>query len=269
MITSVLKSLIGALSPKTLEVLRAIVSRRRSMRLERANGATAVAQKIADARGLQVQRGPFLGMRFPETLRQRGIGPKLLGTYECELYEFVSEAIAQAPLTVTVVGSAEGYYAVGLARAIPGAEVTAFDLDPWARIRCREMARLNGIDSQLRIRSFCGPDDLLALRGRRGLIVSDCEGFEYRLFTPEAVSALEHSSVIIETHPHAEGDNGPLARAFGGTHSVKMITAVPRHPLRRDEYAPHLSDAEFATAVNEYRLDGQQWLVAKPLAATA
>jgi len=265
-ITSFLKNAIGAVSPTTLEVLRAIVSRRRSTRLERQVGATAAAQKIADASGMEVHTGPFRGMRLPGSLRQRGIGSKLLGTYECELHDFVSGAIAASPERVIIVGSAEGYYAVGLARAIPGAKVFAFDIDPWARARCAELARLNGVEARVETRSFCAENDLLALRGIPALVVSDCEGFEYRLFTPQVIEAVAKSSVLIETHPQVTGrDNASLERAFQGTHSVQMIPFSGRNQIRRDECAPYLSDAEFSRAVDEYRYPDQEWLCAKPV----
>ncbi|MEQ1852141.1 MAG: hypothetical protein ABMA01_11180, partial [Chthoniobacteraceae bacterium] len=97
MITSIIRQALGTVSPRALAILRAVRSRRRSTRFERTIGATGAAQKIADNVGLEVQRGPFRGMHFPETLRQRGIGSKLLGTYEHELYDFVAGAIAHAP----------------------------------------------------------------------------------------------------------------------------------------------------------------------------
>jgi hypothetical protein len=266
MITSFLKKAIGALSPATLEVLRAINSRRKSARLERQIGATTAAQKIGAAVGMEVQTGPFQGMRFPESLRERGIGSKLLGTYERELHDCVSDAIAASPERVVIVGSAEGYYAVGLARAIPGAEVTAFDIDPWARARCGELARINAVEARVATRSFCGEKDMLALRGIRALVLSDCEGFEYRLFTPQVIEALGKSSIIIETHPQGTGgDNAALARAFQATHSVRMIPFTGREQLRREELAAYLSASEFSRAVDEYRLPDQEWLCATPL----
>jgi hypothetical protein len=265
MIKILIKKTLGLLSPKTLEVLRAIKSRRNVTLLGRQNGATATSRKIALALGLKVHAGPFEGMRFPDALRDRPIAPKLLGTYEQELHKFLADAIAALPDKVVIVGSAEGYYAVGLGRAIPSGEVMAFDIDPWARARCREMADLNGVAARFQMRSFCKPSDLLALRGQKALVVSDCEGFEYRLFTPEVVAALLKSSVIIETHPDvSEGDNAALSGMFGRTHSVQTITFQANARACSEKFAAILSDSEFARAVDEGRFPGQQWLCAKP-----
>jgi len=266
MLTNLIKTALGAFCPQTLEVLRAINARRRSTALEMRIGATTVAQKIAGTFGMEVHSGPFRGMRFPDSLRSRAIGPKLLGTYECELHGTVADAIADAPDRIAIVGSAEGYYAVGLARAILGAKALAFDIDPWARARCGELARLNGVAARVETRSFCAEKDLLALRGVRALVLSDCEGFEYRLFTPQVITALADSTVIVETHPHAVGgDNAALALAFCGTHAVHMIRFAGRGHLPRELNGVPLSDAEFAAAVDECRPAGQEWLCAKPL----
>ncbi len=265
MIASLLKKIIGSVSPKTLEVLRAINSRRRCASLERKCGATALAGKIADSAGLEVHDGPFRGMLFPESFRQRAIGSKLLGIYEQELHAVVADAIAQSPERIVIVGSAEGYYAVGLGRAIPSAKITAFDIDPWARARSSELARINGIADRLETRSFCGPRDLLELRGIRSLVVSDCEGFEYRLFTPEVIAALGKSSVIIETHPFVTGDdNAALLRAFAPTHSVHTIPFVPNSRTLPKKFSTLLSDEEFAMAADEGRCAESEWLWAKP-----
>src|SRR4051794_5025833 len=70
--------------------------------------------------GLVVQGGPFRGMRYPRELAQV---PKLTGAYELELHGALQEWITAEPAIVVDVGCSEGYYAVGLARALPGAPI--------------------------------------------------------------------------------------------------------------------------------------------------
>src|SRR3954451_18937011 len=69
--------------------------------------------------GLQVAHGPFAGMEYLPGLEASSgdLVAKLLGTYERELHPVIEGWIAQPPAHMIDIGSAEGYYAVGLTRA--------------------------------------------------------------------------------------------------------------------------------------------------------
>ena len=60
-------------------------------------------------------------------------GPYQVGSFELELHPAVERIVAERPATVVNVGSAEGYYAVGLAMRLAGARVVGFELDPALR----------------------------------------------------------------------------------------------------------------------------------------
>ena len=75
--------------------------------------------------------------------------PKLVGSYEAELVAVIGAVVAAHPPVVVDLGAAEGYYAVGLARALPNAEVHAFELDEQARRACQRLADLNGVTVHL------------------------------------------------------------------------------------------------------------------------
>ncbi len=61
------------------------------------------------------------------------LSPMLLGTFEQELFDVISRIIEVKPKTIVNVGCAEGYYAVGLSRALPETNVIAFELIDAAR----------------------------------------------------------------------------------------------------------------------------------------
>ena len=264
MISTLFWSTFESVAPQFARVCRAVRSRQRSARFDRIQGASLIAQKIAAVRGLAVQNGVFSGMRFPPALLERGIGPKLLGTYEQELDDWVVEAIADAPTRVVIIGSAEGYYAVGLGRALTQSTVLAFDIDPWARTMCQALARENRVENRLEMGSFCAQSDLHKLRGVRSLVVSDCEGFEYSLFGSGVVASLKNSAVLIETHAHLGFDDAQLIARFAATHTTRTISAAGRGHLQREKMAPYLSAEEFTLATNEFRVPTQQWIYARP-----
>lgn len=73
-----------------------------------------------------VASGPFAGMRLHPEYSEL---PKFLGTYEANLHPAIRRLTARRYDVILNIGCAEGYYAIGFARAVPGAQVQAFDTD--------------------------------------------------------------------------------------------------------------------------------------------
>lgn len=59
--------------------------------------------------------GPFAGMKYINKAHGSSLTPKIIGTYERELHPFIYEIADKQYDCIVDVGSAEGYYAVGLA----------------------------------------------------------------------------------------------------------------------------------------------------------
>ena len=90
-----------------------------------------MTRAYVEQHGLTVRRGPLEGLTYPLDLvgKVDALVPKLIGSYEAELHESLEELLAP---TVVNIGSADGYYSVGLARL--GLSVRAFDpIAPQAR----------------------------------------------------------------------------------------------------------------------------------------
>jgi tRNA G46 methylase TrmB len=79
-----------------------------------------------------VQQGIFSDMRFAYESSFAQIRPLLLGTYEKELSPYIQQTLSKCDGSI-VVGAAEGYYAVGLARKAPRTNVIAFEIDEDGR----------------------------------------------------------------------------------------------------------------------------------------
>ncbi len=236
-------------------------------------GLRETAARISDPLHDLVQRGPFEGMRYP---RRRGDIvhlAKLLGAYECELHLAVDLLIARAPALVVNIGSGDGYYAVGIARLLPEAEVVAVDPDPIAQRACRETAELNGVAPGVRFESKLSAAELqlvLTSAGpgaghghttRRALCIVDCEGYEDDLLDPSLAPALAHTDMLVETHDFARaGVNARLTERFAATHRVERIAIAARVASA----FPELAGEPAATArglLDEFRHAPQSWLV--------
>lgn len=231
--------------------------------------AARVAAPLADL----VQRGPFEGMRYP---RRRGDIvhlAKLLGAYECELHPAIDLLASRAPALVVNVGSGDGYYAVGIARLLPEADVLAVDPDPLAHRACAETAELNDVASRIRFASRldaaalqvaltdAAPAGKGAQAPRRALCVVDCEGYEDELLDPALAPALAHADILVETHDFARaGVNARLTARFAATHRAERIAIAARVASA----FPELAGETPATArglLDEFRHVPQSWLV--------
>ena len=213
----------------------------------------------------KVQTGPFQGMVLPD-ITSWGDGdraPKLLGTYEADLFPAIADLVARAPQQVINVGCAEGYYAVGLARLLPTAAILAFDIDIAAQRLCATAAALNG--NNVQVSGLCTPATLNGLLNSTipTLIVMDCEGGEAELLDPIAVPGLANADILVESHDCiTPGLKEDLAARFAPTHTVELIRQGPRNPHALNLF-PGLTERDRWLMVDENRPEPMYWLVCR------
>jgi len=223
-----------------------------------ARGVPKVARKVSATLGRSVAAGPFSGLLLPEDFEESIASPvaKLAGVYEHQLQDALEQVIATGPICVANVGCADGYYAVGLALRLPGAEVLAYDIAKEARVMTSRLAQQNGVASRVHVFGRCR-----AFKSQTQLIVCDIEGGEDALLNPSRVPS--RSALLVETHDHVvPGVTADLIRRFAPTHDVNVIhhgsSAVPPS-------LEWLSAEELAIAMDEMRGQADQsWLVMTP-----
>jgi ribosomal protein L11 methylase PrmA len=211
-----------------------------------------LTQAFATKYGCHVLHGPFRGLEYSSgILESHHAVPKLLGSYELELHGVINDALSRKFDTVIDIGCAEGYYAVGFAKAL-AARVYAFDTERGERRLCQEMARLNGVSNRLYVGGWCDRSVLKELILGRTLIFSDCEGYEVELFNPNTVQILGAVDLLIEVHDSLVPDGTEtLTRRFESSHRVQRILPTLRHPEDFAELT-HLG-GKAAIAVSEHR----------------
>lgn len=176
-----------------------------------------------------VRRGPFKGLRYPGfSSFGSAIFPKILGSYEKELHPIIEKICAKSYSEIIDIGSAEGYYAIGMALRKPEAKVFAFDVDRHANIFCSQMAQLNGVSNRVKIESKCTPEALAGFPfSGKALIISDCEGYEKHLFTEDNVRHLTGCDLLIETHDFVDITiSDYLKSLFHETHIISSIWSI-------------------------------------------
>lgn len=230
----------------------------------------------------KVMSGPFNGMAYLCSGLYGNYLPNILGVYEKELHPSVEAVVAMKPDVVIDVGSAEGYYIVGLARRLPEARFIAFDLLKSARWLLAESAKQNGLEvgagKKIEQREGCDPAALSAvLQGaRKPVVICDCEGYEDVLLDMAKVPALKNATIIVEVHDgnapkqrqewvdeFPRGVTERLRERFGATHEIETITDVPRTGADKPVGCP-MSDEQFVEAATELRVIKGYWLVMRP-----
>ena len=86
------------------------------------------------------------------------------------------------------IGAAEGCYAVGLARLMPGTEVVACDYDASAQAVCRELTEKNGVADRVVVSGERG-DDFEPYAGAEKLSFYATSRVQRRCFRSRAVPA--------------------------------------------------------------------------------
>lgn len=249
--------------PELVTTLRSIRARRHSHRLVARQGFGEIDRRIADRTGLEVAGGPFAGLRLPVEALREHLGPYLLGTYESELHSWLEELRGRELRQVVDVGAKFGYYAIGLARWFPWAEVLAFDTDPWARRVLRRTALENRTGNVV-VRSYLRADELAREVRAPSLVLSDCEGFEDELFRQIEPTSLRNSWLLIELHEAlAPGVGERLRSRFSATHAIEVRARAPREV--EPAWLDLLGAEGSRRAIDELRGD-QQWMFCRPAA---
>jgi hypothetical protein len=240
-------------------------ARRYTGQLRLSHGILHLARRFTALHGPNVQGGPFAGMYHPLAAADMPVS-KLLGCYEAELHDAVHVGIRLAPPTFIDLGCADGYYAVGFARASPTTFVHAFDVSKSARRACRALAEANGVADRISLHSKATTRALRRLPLEDSVVLCDVDGAELDIFRGDAVDNLRSALVIVELHERTRpGVDLALLSRFGPSHSCEIISAKPRDPLDYPELAT-FSEAERDLAVDElrWRTDGLRWAVFAP-----
>lgn len=217
-----------------------------------------ITQAIVKRYGLKVLAGPFAGMLYVAEPGGSSL-PKLLGSYETELHQWVTAIINTDYGKIINVGCAEGYYAVGLALKVPETRVFAFDIDPRARQLCEKMAKRNGVSERVEVRGECNCEGLDALLDERSLVIFDCEGCELGLLDPGRVPNLRVSDVLVELHDFIDRSISPtIISRFADTHDISLVSGLERDPSNYPALET-FNDWDRHVAVAEFRPERMQW----------
>ncbi len=210
--------------------------------------------------GHVVQGGPFRGMDYGVAAAEGARAARLLGCYEAGLAPVIETIIARGYARVIDVGCAEGYYAVGLARRMPGAKVLARDISGQAQALCRALAARNGVADRVAGGGIFTHADFALCADAPTAVICDIEGAEDQLLDPAAAPGLLQADILVESHEGMRpGLTARLAARFAASHHVTRIDRVLA-PGLLPPWAEGLSDLDRLLLLWEWRAAPTPWL---------
>lgn len=233
-----------------------------------------IEAEIVGKVGRVVQDGPFEGLVLapaPHAI------PKILGTYEQELWPAIAKAIERAPQTVFNIGCGEGYYAVGLSRRLPDVFTICFDIGKAQQEQCLQTSALNDAPVMFPgLPAFGGESPEITWGrgisnwhgipdgkyGSRWLAIIDCEGAELDYLSEKNCKNLGGTDLIIECHDFiGQPVMKILFERLGRTHDIEIIREAGRDTAAIPLLA-NLGSYDRSLAVCEFRPLPMAWLVA-------
>jgi hypothetical protein len=213
---------------------------------------------------VRILSGPFTGMKYHNTSSFGPIIPKWLGSYEWEIQDLVERMCGAQYENMVNVGSAEGYYPVGLAWRSPQSNVIAFDIDPLARREVVELAKQNGVNDRVEVGSACWRLDWVP--PGKNLLFVDIEGAGGDFLDPQTTPYLLQFDILVELRELARlaRDLEDLLRdRFAATHVIERRAQTDRTDWQAQNYKvwrKRLTEEEVLRAINEFRTEHQVWL---------
>jgi hypothetical protein len=213
-----------------------------------------------------VQSGPFTGMILLPWWSW-GDGdhlPKLLGTYESELYDVAEQVFSTEPDFILNIGSAEGFWGLGAAMRT-GVPALLVDLDALALKIARENAQVNNLtDIEFSTDSSCQSMQAVLSQHKKPFLIMDCEGAETTLLDLDAVPALSHTYILVETHDcFGMNISDTLKARFQNTHQIEEIWQGAKNPYL--DVVKDFGDHDKMLMCIEGRASTMSWLYLKPI----
>jgi hypothetical protein len=189
-------------------------------------------------------------MNFIDSVSEGCYVPKLLGIYESELHEYINQIVLNKPDIFINVGSAEGYYAVGLKKLLPDTDVFAFDTDINAQEKCKELSIMNEV----------------SINNKKVSFMCDIEGDESNLITEETIDMYSEIEVCIELHFNNNGKHNVelIPKMFQRSHKTELVMQKGKSFIV-PEFIANLSHLDILLSAWEFRSYPTPWLIAKPL----
>jgi hypothetical protein len=221
---------------------------------------------------LIVRAGPFNGLQYPDSISfGSSLYPKLIGSYEIELEQYILDFINKKYNNIYVIGCAEGYYCNGLGIKSANSNIYCFDISGDAVKTCNNMSKINNLKNVTSVNERFNLSSFEPSISGETLIICDIEGAEASLFEEHEIKKLKSVDLLIEVHDFQNvGLTKIFISLFNKTHKIKQVFSVDDlyRPMVYEsrEFTPHnLTYNENYRLMKEYRKAQMSWVILKAL----
>lgn len=236
-----------------------LLSLEKYVEYKKSNSFSKVSKFIKDP---IVMKGPFKGLNY------RGIesfcstiNPKLFGTYEAELHDIIKKIIKKNYQRIVDIGSAEGYYAVGIpyAKKDQEIEVVAIEISKIAIKNLRKLVK-NNIKNQVTINDKF--ESKKYYDNKETIVIMDCEGAELDYLRKIDKEYILKWDFLIEIHVQKKKNIiKELEEIFKERKILKIKSLDDYHKI--EEYSESLpeyfDDNTKLLLLSENRRSGMYW----------
>jgi hypothetical protein len=236
---------------------------------ERFEKINFIVNKLFGGHPLTILHGPFAGMKYINSASGSQLLPKLVGSYEEPLHDWMYAILNESNYTSIIdVGCAEGYYAVGLCGSKSSPRVYGFDIDDDALKDAQRLADLNDRSESVyfdKLFSDVSLEKILeADSDGRYLIFMDVEGAEVELLNPETHPNVLKCDILVELHDCFDSTiTNLIVDYLSNTHEININVD---YPWRNSDYSlveKKLTKEDYLFALDEVRPRGMRWIYAK------
>ena len=185
------------------------------------------AERAINFLGFRVNNGPFKGMQYIDEAFVGFVCHKVIGTYEKEIKHIIEHELKNNYDAIFDLGSAEGYYAVGMAKFGNSRKVVSFEGSEQGRKLQQRLAKLNGVADKIEIHGYCKKEQLKEhlKEYEKVFIICDVDGFELALLDNNHVPGLNAATMLIECHNHCfAAMEKTLIDRFSSTHDHESFS---------------------------------------------
>jgi len=161
----------------------------------------------------KIQDNIFKGCLLPEFSEWTGtqdLGPKLLGTYEQEILNFLKTSKGSYSFLIDV-GAADGYYVVGSLFAKIVDRSYGFEINEKSRNIMLQNAKINNVIDSTHVDSEATLEKIYNIlkkeKENTGIFIIDIEGAEFDLLTNNFLEMCQDHTLIIEIHSWNDNNN--------------------------------------------------------------
>lgn len=216
----------------------------------------------------QIAEGPFKGLLTVGKAYSSTLCPKLLGSYEKEIYSSLRE-LSEGKSCFIDIGCAEGYYTTGIAATTSIPKIIGIDIDEAALTQATASAKLNNVGHKC-LFTMSLEEGLNALESNC-LAMIDVDGNELEILNKFCSGikqkGITNSSIIIETDQDSDGySNANAVINLLEHHNLMIKKVIEQDVLQRFSALSQkmtISSLDLFLMGFEGRPLDQKWIIAQ------